>query len=1029
MSLQSIDIFGFKSGVQQKNKKPFLLAQDAFVNLFNAYVWREEVRKREGIQLIGRLRRVFDDESIGNSVAGTWSFNIYSSVTPAITPEVTAQIEPGSVRIYIQTSTASGAITGYTNATDAEFLAPLNGLSTGDRVSVSGVVIVPDSGTDSANGEWGGSGGYIEGLTNSFKVGVDSHTWGIYASGGTWSKLTGVLEFIDQGNGLLAVDPPDAANVGYINYLTGDVVLTHTGGIQASAIDFGYFPGLPVMGIFTQEIPGINNENTFWFDTKYCYAHDGSNFQEFSPLSAITWNGTDSDFFWATNYRGSDAQQRLFFVTNFVVSAGSPMRYTDGSTWNTFEPILGRTTQTQVLTSSLVAGSVAYGPSSLTKLPIVEGSVVITVSENDATEDDIVFRDTPKNGTLVSSGLNSGTINYTTGDINLSFNPALPGSGTWKVTAVYSQAGTLLISARILIPYYGRLLALNTWEGISVSDSVNIFNRCRFSQIGNPIQQDSWRSDTFGKGGFLDAPTNEEIVSATFYKNTLIVFFERSTWRLQYLGEYGLPFIWERISSDFGSDSTFSTVLFDSGVLAVGDKAIVGSSGGDVQRIDLDIPDQVYRFRNTNEGPKRVYGIRDFRKELVYWTYPDYDDFQLPTTQYFPNRTLVYNYRNNTYAFFRNTVTCFGNFKYPANITWDRLDVFWDNPNVFWDDGVQENMPLIASGNQQGFCHFYGYADVENGADSTIDALDQESLSVTDVTVGSLVTLEILNHNLSNDEVIYLTGLNYVVTASATAGSTTLNDQIYFVAVVDKDNINLFLWDFDSQQLYSNFTVTNVGTYVGGGVVALFPRMEIETKDFNPVKEQLGQNVKTSAVDFLFDASSPASINVKMKMNTTINAQGNFIAGNQNVETANSKTGYVQGATQASPCVITSKNHCLLDGAKVSFLDVVGMTELNGNQYDVTFLSTDTFSIGVDSSAYTTYVRGGFWEQVNQGYFTLSAAYAWHRFYATCYGQLFALLLTYNNDQMSQMSTHRQNFALNAMKLWYRPGGRNIFGK
>jgi len=1030
MSLQSIDVFGFNSGVQQKNKKPFLLVQDAFVELKNAYVWREEVKKREGIQLIGRLRRVFDDQSIGNTTADVWSFNIYSTLASPIVPEATAQIDPGSVRIYINPTSTPGVITGYTNATNAEFFAPANGLSTGDTVTVSGVVIVPDSGTDSANGEWNN----IEALANSFKVGVDSHTWGTYASGGTWTKLTGAIEFTDQGNGLLT--SPTVGNIGYIDYTTGDVVLTHTAGAgQPTDIDFSYFPGLPVMGIQTQEIAAINNEETLWFDTKYCYIHDGSDFQEFIPLAGVTWDGTNSDFFWGTNYRGSDAQERLFFVTNFVRSAGSPMRYTDGSTWNDFQPILGGTTQTNVLSSLLASGAAAFGPAFLTKLPIVEGTVVITVSENEADEDDVIFRDTPKDGTLVSSGLNSGTINYATGEINLSFNPPLPGSGTWTVTAVYAQAGTLLFSARVLIPYYGRLLALNTWEGKEVTSSVNIFNRCRFSQIGNPIQQDAWRSDVFGKGGFIDAPTNQAIVSATFYKNTLIVFFESSTWKLQYLGEYGLPFIWERISSDFGSESTFSTVLFDSGVLAVGNRAIVGSSGGDVQRIDLDIPDQVYRFKNSDHGPERVHGIRDFRKEVVYWTYPDYDDFQIPTEQFYPNRTLLYNYRNNTYAFFRNTVTCFGNFQYPANITWDRLDVFWDNYNVFWDDGVQEGMPLIASGNQQGFCHFYGYADVENGADSTIVAMDQESLSVSNVTVGATVVLEILDHNLADDEFIYLTGLNYIVTATPAVGSTTLNDQIYLVKLQDEDNVILFKWDESSQQPYSNFTVTNVGDYMGGGVAALFPRMEMVTKDFNPLKQALGMNIKTSYIDFLFDATVPSSLNIKMKMNTNINNEGNLLIGNKNVEMSNSKTGYVQGATQASVGVITSANHCLLNGDQISFQQVGGMVELNGNNYTVTFISTDTFSLTnifgvvVDTTAFTAYTSGGFWEQTKEQYFSLSADYAWHRFYSTCFGQYFALIMSYDNNQMSQLSTHQQNFALNAMKLWYRPGGRNIFGK
>jgi len=152
MTMQSIDISGFKSGVQ-KNKKPFLLTQDAFSELDNAYVWREELKKREGMQLIGRLRRSFDNRSLGTSGASVWSFNIYSTLASPITPEANAEIEPGSIRIYINPTITTGAITGYTNATDCEFSAPANGLSTGDRVTVSGVTIVPDSGTDSANGE------------------------------------------------------------------------------------------------------------------------------------------------------------------------------------------------------------------------------------------------------------------------------------------------------------------------------------------------------------------------------------------------------------------------------------------------------------------------------------------------------------------------------------------------------------------------------------------------------------------------------------------------------------------------------------------------------------------------------------------------------------------------------------------------------------------------------------------------------------------------------------------------------------
>jgi len=951
MSLQSINIQGFESGVQ-KNKKPFLLMDDAFSNLYNAYTYRQEVRKREGLQFIGRYRRVLTDQSQTNA-DGTSDYDIADILSGVRVTETNAELEPGSIVIIVDDG----------NPNETQF-------------------------TDQGDG--------------------------------TFSRTSGAAFDVDPGT--------------FVNYVTGQLHIEwDAGGTPGAGItidlDYNYFPALPAMGIPTRELSAINEEQAVFFDTKYAYIHDGGNFQEFLPASAATWNGTDSDFFWATNYRGSDTETRNFFVTNFVNDAGSPMRYTTGSAWTTFQPCISGTQQTEVLSTTLASGSAAYGPDFLTNLPIIQGTIVITVSHNGGTENDIVFRDTPKDGTLVSTGSNSGTINYTTGEINLSFSPVLPGAGNWTVTSVYDDETNYIFTARILIPYYGRLLALNTWEGATSGGAISYFNRCRFSQVGNPVQQDAWRSDVFGKGGFLDAPTNQAITGAIFYKNTLIVTFERSTWRLQYIGEYGLPFIWERISSDFGSESTFSSVLFDDGVLSVGDKAIVSSSGGDVQRIDLDIPDTVYSFRNADNGVKRVQGIRDFRKELVFWCFSDVSDFY--QNEYYPDKTLVFNYRNNTFAFFRNNVTCFGNFQYPAEITWDRLDIYWSNENITWDTGIQKSYPTIACGNQQGFAHFYGYPDAETSVDSTINAMDQESLAVKSVTIASAngpVTLEIPNHNLKTDEIIYLTGLIYLVTANSTPGTTNLNDQIYSVRIVDEDNVILSQWDQDVKESVENFSATSTGTYIGGGVVALFPKIEIETKDFNPAK-QIGQNIKTSYVDFLFDTSSSTAISVEMKMNTNSGVIGNVLVGNTQVETANVKFGNIYDVSLTNPCVIESENHGLLDGAIIQISDVQGTTELNGNQYNVTFLTTNTFSINVDATAFTAYSRSGYWSTMTAPYFTLNSQYGWHRFFATCFGQYLRLLLTYNEEQMFQLRTHQQNFVLNAMQIYFRTGGKNIFGK
>lgn len=777
-SLQPVFIAGSDSGLVT-DKKPYLLNDQAFSTLENAYVWRERVKKREGNRILGRLRRLYADTSIGNSGASPWTFNIYSTLVPPITPEANAEIDPGSVSIVINPTSASGAINNINNASDVEiFCAAPHGLSTGDRVSIAGVTGMPE-----VNG-----GPYsIEVITiTSFKLGRSSESWGVYTGGGTWNNETSGVEFTDNGDGTLTGSV--GGNSGIINYLTGDVTLTHTSGAGlATTIDFGYFPSLPVMGIHLREVSPVNQEETIFFDTVYAYIYNGG-FQEYIP--GTTWTGTNSDFFWATNYRGTDAFTRLFFVTNFNLNQQSPatydpIRYTDGASWTNFQPIIAD-------------------------------------------------------------------------------NPP-------------SAAQSIIYQAKIIIPYYGRLLALNTWEGTTAGTytaASNYFNRCRFSQIGSPVAVDAWRSDQFGKGGFIDAPINEAIVSATFFKNTLIVFFERSTWQLRYVGEYGLPFLWERISSDYGSESKMSVILFDEGVAAVGDKAIVASNSLNVKRIDNQIPDLVFDFRNANGGLERVNGIRDFQRQLVFWNYADSNLSTTDDPRIYPNNVLVYNYVNQTFAIFRDNITTFGQFQPSTDITWDRLDIFWDDNDTFWDDpDSQELFPFIVMGNQQGYVMYYGY-----------NTLDDPALSVTNITLTTPPVLTSPNHNLETGEIIYLSGLNFLSGSSPV--SSSLNDAIFLVKRIDGDTFSLSKWVSASQQYDDQFTYTPAaGTYVGGGQITLLPKMNIETKDFNPYQDK-GYQLKLSYVDFLTDVpgSSDAAITVNLKINTSPAVTGNVIVGNRNVE-------------------------------------------------------------------------------------------------------------------------------------------------
>lgn len=772
--MQPFTIAGSDAGLQT-NKKPSLLPDKAFPVLENAYVWRDRVVKRKGLELLGRLRRTFSNINFFPFGASPFTHNL------AVVNGYVANADnanPGNVTTTYPHGLSNGDFVIFTGITGA----------VGYNNQIFIITVVDDF---------------------NFTIGVNAGAFGAYTGGGSWisthpisstepnssiepGSVTVVIHagpditFQDQGDGTLTSLTP--GNSGTINYINGNITLTHTAGLALTSISYNYFPDFPVMGIWQREIPAINDEETVFFDTKYAYKFVGSDFQEFAPGTA--WFGSDADFFWATNWRGSTADSRLFFVTNFVNDSNDPIRYTSGGAWTDFAPYVSRN------------------------------------------------------------------------------NPPDP------------LIDIKLYQARILIPYYGRLLALNTWEGTETggyAGAVNFFARCRYSQIGDPTAADAWRSDQFGKGGFIDAPTSEQITSAIFFKNTLIVFFERTTWQLRYVGDYGIPFIWERISSDFGSESTFSTILFDQGVAAVGDRAIISSTAISADRIDLAIPDFVFEFRNSLNGPERVIGVRDFRNEIVYWCYNDFNSDS--TNQKFPNHVLVYNYRNNTYSIFRDNVTFFGTFQSSTSVTWDSETILWDDEGVTWDDPANQSLyPSIVSGNQQGFVHYYNR-----------NTPDESSLYISAVDLTTTpIRLTIPNHNLDDGDTIYLTGLAFVDPSFIPVDSS-LNDSIFRAVYIDDNTIGLMQWQFSTQEYINNFTFTppNTSTYIGAGTVALFPKLDVQTKDFNPYLN-MGSQAKLSYVDFLTDATPSAVMTVNLYANTQVGdpvVRANILVGNRESET------------------------------------------------------------------------------------------------------------------------------------------------
>jgi hypothetical protein len=245
----------------------------------------------------------------------------------------------------------------------------------------------------------------------------------------------------------------------------------------------------------------------------------------------------------------------------------------------------------------------------------------------------------------------------------------------------------------------------------------------------------AWRDDIPGRGGFIDADTSERIVSAGIVKDTLIVGFQRSTWRLRYTGNEILPFIWERLNTQLGAESTYSNVSFDDAVLFFSRFGWIASDTNDVARIDLDIPDDSFNIEGSDAsftGMSHVQGIRDFYRQFAYWTYA-------PVTQ--PNATQIYayNYIDKNWSIFNPQVgtsgastplniRTFGTYRSTSESTWQSFNAvtdIWSNfssPDDQWKNfgtGEVINFPFIVGGDNLGNVYqmfeFFDTPTTDNG--------------------------------------------------------------------------------------------------------------------------------------------------------------------------------------------------------------------------------------------------------------------------------------------------------------------------
>jgi len=578
---------------------------------------------------------------------------------------------------------------------------------------------------------------------------------------------------------------------GTFDISTGDFAITGTGAIDGTIVY--WYPGQPVMGI-TQYLQGaINDHPTYAFDTQFAYIYANPGWERSGTGTAPVWHGTNDNYFWATNWQGSTTSantgQPVLFVTNFQV------------------------------TNLNGAGT--------------------------ATDDPIWYTQDGSTWKSITTNVDNGFY----------FLPA---------TASAFPNGPFVVTSRLIVPFKNRLLLLNTVEnnnssGVGAGTNTNYVNRCRYSFNGSPFAPNAWyepnTSDDSGNraagAGFTDAATEEQIISAQFIKDRLIVYFERSTWELAYTGNEVLPFVWQKLNNELGSQSTFSTVPFDKEVLTIGNTGVHGCNGSNVRRIDEKIPQFIFDDVSAQANNViRMAGIRDYDFEMVYWAFVS-TEASAPEepTQIFPNQVLVYNYKTGSWGVNDDCFTTFGYLEQQADITWQSSSpATWEQYNGTWIDGVtQADSRQILGGTPEGFVLIINPDRSRNAA----------SMQITDMSLqqpGNFLTLTIINHNFSESAQEYPDSGIYVlfenVSSSIPSVEAYLNGSIFQINAVDDANTITIVVDPTA------FVGGSTG-YEGGGTLARVSNIQIYTKEFNPYDKD-DRNVYIQRADFIVQRTNLA---------------------------------------------------------------------------------------------------------------------------------------------------------------------------
>jgi hypothetical protein len=957
------------------SRTAFVINNDSFPTMINAYQWRGRVKRKRGTSLLCRLRRYFN--SANPSYGSITTFNLVAGAGNILTSfslQSNGNIVPGSVSL-----TVGGNV--YTDP-------GLDGILVGNPAG-SGIIIYSTGAITIAGGGVGA---------------VTAVSFNYYPS----LPVMGLEEFeinSDQFPATIAFDTVYSYNI--------------VRAFPYPAYDVSFYKN-PDSSSFPGYVRKTNSTPTTW---------NGQNYQQFWTVNyqraLWTTNGINVPFS-ATNI----GMQYKPIVSVTGITGGPPASATlqitahglsvgDFVFVNEVQTTTGINLQTgYVITVTDANNVIVEFPNATIATNGTGGIAQYLTNRSDVTKDCLRWYDgDPTNGNITTP-----TLNGTQGWVN--FAPPLNNITRFPNFSIADlpPAQYYLVGARMIINFKDRLLFLGPVVQTSASGSqVYLQDTVIYSQNGTPYYTASFTGDPSlattvfnpillpanqtsspmafmedqtGFGGFVTAGQDQPILTVSSNEDVLIMGFPTSQTRFVYTGNDIIPFNFYVINSELGSSSTFSVINMDKGVISRGSRGYIIAGQTEVQRIDLDIPDQVFQVRLRDNGPERICSQRDYLNEWIYFTYTG-NQTEAPKNV-FPNQTLQYNYRDNSWAIFNECYTTYGSFRKLTGFTWQTVGLVypsWSVWNAPWNAGSSTLLqPEVIAGNQQGFVLVR-----DDGTD------EGNSLYIQGFSSNVITSPD---HGLNNDDFILITECLGTISAQ-------VNGKIFQVYNVTQNTFEL------------DPTITT-GTYFGSGVVKRLYMPFIQTKQF-PVawedarKTRIGvqryllsktDNAQITLLIFLSQNSASAynegplvpstsSVNDSLIYSTILytcpeSTNLGLTPSNINLQTPTAgqqsqlwhrintsligdtvQLGFtlsetqmralddagdplpIAGASQATQCVLQCINNLSI-GQLVRINAVEGMEQLNGNVYVITARSDTQITINVNSTGFDAYTEGGF---------------------------------------------------------------------